>query len=583
MVMEKFYFNGDKYRIEDLVVESYKDKFHYFSCKLSAPNSATKAALGDGGHLLDDHKVVIKDRDGSTCFEGFLESVIPDGFDLKLEGRGYRVLLMDERCGRNLWINQSGSTIINALLAYSTKVVAGTIDFSGTISGTMAFHHTKILNAISSVCSQGDKDFWLTNEAGIIKLNVGTLESGTELLPVATYKAGHEIEIAKETTPIMDMVNRVRVFGAGDGINQIQACVPWIDINIVDSARSAGFDGYNADCLHADAITSQGTYGIMEGEPHIDTGLVSIETAIVAAKTILTASCSSDNLNNLEVDFLKYMPGRDVGDWVRIVDRKQGVDRTKKIIGIKRDFEDDKLVLEFMTAESEAADMLANVKRNSDFDNVNGLGATNLIEMNFPDICDNSHPYEFIFQLPDEVKFLNRIRLSYIIGAYRALSGVTSGGGSHSHTFKSKTYDPDLGALTGNVYVTGTRWDSVDNSVRVVGEQGVTRTIYGETSEAVSTHTHPITYEITEQAADLTDIQIAIDDGSGYTDPAVTTAAIEAEIGHALSTTQELNIPLDYFTANGGIKKIKIIPAGNNDGECRITGLLAVMFYMESA
>lgn len=578
VVQEKFYYDGTRYRVTDMSVESDKDYFDFFRCIVRGASAAQKASIGEGGHLLADHKVVITDRDGSTAFEGFLESVIPAGSDLILEGRDYKVLLLDERVGRDVWINKTGAQIITDLLAYSTKVVAGTITFPETISGTFSFNHDNILRCIASVCAQEGKDFWVINDAGTIKLNIGDRSRGTEVSPQFSFEAGKEIQIAVEGKPTLDTVNRQRVFGAGDGINQIQVCVPWIDIDIPDDERTQGFDGFNANCVHADATTSQGTVGIMEGKPYIDTSLVDVDSAIRSAKAILDAS--SVGLIDLTVGFLKYIPGVQIGDWVRIIDRKQGVDRTKKVITVKRNFVANRLELEFVNSQATASELLSRAKRDSDFSNIDGLGATNLLELNFPDICDNTHPYEFTFQLPDEVKFINRIKLSYIVSDYRAFTEVTTGGGLHDHDTEMKDYDVDSGSLSGNVYVVGARWEAINSEYRHVTNGAVTRTIRGETSTEIAVHTHPIDYSISEAGAPaLTDVEIWTDDGSGYVDR---TAAIEAIIG-TLSTSEELDILMtNYFTADGGIKKIKIVPASASDGECRITGLLMVMFYMES-
>jgi len=561
-------------------VESDKDYFDFFRCIIRGASEAQKTAIGEGGHLLADHKVEITDRDGSTAFEGFLESVIPAGSDLILEGRDYKVLLLDERVGRDFWVNKTGAEIITDLLAYSTKVVAGTIIFSETISGTFSFNHDNILRCIASVCAQEGKDFWVINDAGTIKLNVGDRSRGSEGTPQFSFEAGKEIQIAVEGKPTLDTVNRQRVFGAGDGINQIQVCVPWIDIDIPDDERTQGFDGYNADCLHADATTSQGTVGIMEGKPYIDTSLVDVDSAIRSAKAILDAS--SIGLIDLTVSFLKYIPGVQIGDWVKVVDRKQGVDRTKKVIKVKRNFGTGRLELEFVNSQATASELLSRAQRDSDFRNIDGLGATNLLELNFPDICDDTHPYEFIFQLPDEVKFINRVKLSYIVSDYRAFSSATSGGGSHNHDINMKDYNVDSGSLSGDVYILGARWEAINSVYRHTTYGAVTRTIISETSDTTATHTHPIDYSISE-AGDpaLTDVAIWIDDGSGYTGNEKT-SDIETAIGHTLSTSEELDIPMNYFTADGGIKKIKIVPTSASDGECRITGLLMVMFYMES-
>ena len=731
---ESFSFNGTEYIVTDLKVESENNVFDMFSCRLNGPSASVRATIGHGGHILASHEVIIKDKDGTQIFGGFLEWVEQDGVDLILKGRDYKVLLLDERTPRDAqWINQTGSTIINALVGYSTKVGVGTIDYSDTLSGTARFSHENLLRAIATICAQNDKDFWveydfstilkieydetnrdgqsyfsdtvwhtqsftpstdidinkigiyikyvsgtqtdiavsiraddgtgkpmgadLTNgtivaftdtsyswkettltpyslsgstkyhlqiksvgsqaymwgldtsptysggtfvkssdsggswtiyttldaifriygkePGGTLALYVGSRGYGSAGAPATTYSAGIETEIAAETKVTMKVVNRQRVFGAGDGINQIQVCVPWIDINEPDNDRSQGFDGTNADCTHAVATTSQGDVGVMEGKPYVDTGIVSTDIAIATAKAILDVAAPVASVKTLDVDFLKYVTGDGLGDWIRIIDRKQGVDSTLRVKKIMRSLEDKVIRMEFYTPEEDISQALARIERDSDLSNLNGLGATNLIIVNFPDICDNTTPYEMWFELPSEVIFINRIKLTYIVDDYRAFSGTTSAGSAHTHGI-----DIDQPTLTGaggsDIAYIGVQTQSgpVNKFVCATNVSNV------ESDVAESAHTHDVDFTITKQADSLTDVAIWVDDGAGFVDK---TSDIETDIGHTLGTSSEYDIPMvSYITADTNLKKIRIVPTGTNDGECRITGLCMVMFYMES-
>jgi len=569
MARQTFYYNGTEYIVFELKLDNKINDFDFFSCKILSPSATVKAAIGRGGHLIGSHEVLIVDRDGTQIFGGFLEAVDDDGFNIILKGRDYKVLLLDERTTRDLeYINQTGATIINGLLAYSTKVVAGTITYTETLSGTFRFNHDNLLKSIAEVCKQNGKDFWVWNDAGTLKLDVGSSGSGSSGSTVATYEAGAQISVTTETRPTMEIVNRQRVFGSGDGINQIQVCVPWIDVGIIDSERSQGFNGYNADCLHADASTSQSTYGIMEGKPYIDRAIISTDIAISTAKVILDEYAT--DFKRLDVEFLKYITGRVVGDWVTIIDRKKSINTAVRIKNINRNFDKNKISLIFYDPAEEISSALAKVKRDSDLSNLNGIGATNLIEINFPDICDNTNPYEMWFELPAEVEFINRIKLTYIVDDYRAFSGTTSGGSAHTHGIK--IYDPFDTSEIGFVGV-----QTYNSKNYLVCKTNITAI---ETGETESAHTHNVDFTISKQAASLTDVAIWVDDGAGYVDK---TADIETAIGHALGLTSETDIPMaPYISATAGIKKIKIVPTGTNNGECRITGLAMIMFYLES-
>jgi hypothetical protein len=174
------------------------------------------------------------------------------------------------------------------------------------------------------------------------------------------------------------------------------------------------------------------------------------------------------------------------------------------------------------------------------------------------------------FELPSEINFINRVKFTYIVGDYRAFSGTSESGGSHGHSIQVRAPLDD--SQIGMVGV-----QSYDFTNYLVSNKNLTAI---ETVESQDAHTHGIDFTIVKQAASLTDVAIWIDNGSGYIDK---TSDIETLIGHTLGTSQETNIPMaTFFTANGGIKKIKIVPTGSNNGECRITGLFMIMFYMES-
>ena len=572
----EFQYNGTKVRkIANIrIEEELTEPMALFTATMLNPSTTEKSNFVIN-HIIGSNHVKIY-RNGLLKFAGFLEEITPKGLDLELKGRSYEVLLLDERTSRNVeFINKTGAYILDdategIINKYSTKVEGGSITFTETISGTMQFNHDNLLKSVAKTCNIKSKDFWVTYPASTFLLNAGTRGSGSAESPDATYYAGKEVLVTVERKGVRDLVNRIRVFGSGDGINQIQCCVPWIDIDILDSDRSAGFDGYNADCLHADATTSQGTYGIMEGKPYIDRSIKSLDEAIATAKIYLDEFAGI--YKNLSIEFIKYVD-LELGDWIRIVDSKQGVDVTTRVKGLTHKFDihgTDIIEVILYNPFSKTEDRIKLLERDSDTTNTSGQGATNLLELNFPDICDATNPYEMFFELPSEVNFINRIKLTYVVGDYRAFASTSAAGGTHSHGIQVRA--------------------PLDNSqIGMVGVQTYSSTNYLvsntnlsaiDTVENSTTHTHEVDFTITTQGASLSDIAIWVDDGSGYVDK---TSDIETALGSTLSTTQEVDIPMaSYFTANGGIKKIKIVPTGTNNGECRITGLLMVMFYMES-
>jgi hypothetical protein len=589
----EFKYNGTKVRkISNIKIEEgLTEPMAFFTATMKNPSSAERNTFTIN-HLIGSNHVQIY-RNGVLKFGGFLEEITPSGLDIELKGRSYEVLLLDERTSRDVeYINKKGQYIIGdategIINKYSTKVTEDTITYEDILKGTIRFNHDNLLKAVAKTCNIKSKNFWVTYSDPNFLLQVGvrgnpsdalspsnTLYPSTTLYPepliIETYYAGKKILVTVERKGVKDLINRQRVFGDGDGINQIQCCVPYVDTNLPDTDRSAGFDGYNADCLHSDASSSQSTYGIMEGKPYIDRSIKSLDEAIETAKTILDEY--SNIYKNLSIKFAKYVD-LNLGDWIKIIDSKQGVDVTARIKKLVHKFNVkgiDSVGVILYNPFSTTEDKIKMIERDSDTTNTSGQGATNLLELNFPDICDSDTPYEMLFELPSEVNFINRVKLTYLVDDYRAFSGTSAAGGEHKHEIRVRAPLDD--SQIGMVGV-----QSYDFTNYLVSNTNLTAI---DTVETQDSHTHGIDFTITKQSASLSDVEIWIDNGSGYIEK---TSDIETAIGHSLGLTQEVDIPMaSYFSTDGGIKKIKIVPTGSNNGECRITGLLMIMFYMES-
>lgn len=559
---EKFYFNGVRYTVDNLTLENQINNFDTFSCRVLSISDTLRSTIGRGGHLLASHEVLINDIDGTLIFGGFLEDAKDEGSNLILTGRDYKVLLLDERTPRNLeYINQTGSTIINSILGYSSKVVAGTITFAGTISGTLSFNHDNLLRAVASVCAQGGVDFWLENDAGTIKLNVGT--RGTT--PGITYKAGREIAVTGQQKPTRDIINRQRVFGHGDGINQIEVCVPYLNqsIGMPDTDRRKGFDTTLGDTAHAAATTSQSTYGVMEGKPYVDRGIVSTDIAITKAKLILDDSAA--DYKRLDVVFLKYVEGRIPGDTVTVVDRKKNINEAMRIKKINRNMDRKIITMTFFNEYDELSDRLANVQRDSDLSNINGLGATNIFQIASYENCDNPNPLNLRFRLPDDIVLVNKVFCSFKLKDYRAYHTGLAADAAHTHTLAQKVYDESLKTGTPDIYLVGELFFNVIDGYKL-GSGDSTRTLLAETSSAGTSHNHAVTYAINEVT--LTSPSVVV------------TAGIEgAETAVGTYTTDQNEIDItSNIGATGNWMNVKFVPNKPMRIECNIY----VKCYIES-
>ena len=568
-----FTYNGTAYPVVDLKVTSRKNDFDFFSCRLMGPSTSGRTAIGQGGHLLGSHEVVITESSGGTIFGGFLESVREDGLDLILEGRDYQVLLLDERTPRDLeYINQTGSTIVNGLLGYSTKIVAGTITYSETISGTIVFSHENLLRGVSAACKPEGKDFWVQKDAGVLKLYIGTRGSGSEGSPTATYYTGNEIGITSKERPTRDIVNRQRVFGYGDGINQIQVCVPYLnaDVGMPDTDNMKGFHTTAGDCTHADATTNQGTYGIMEGKPFVDRSIVSTDVAISVAKAILDDSAS--DLSILDIEFLRYVSSRIPGDWIRVIDRKKALDTTLRIKEIQREVDRNRIKMTFFNPQDDIAQKIAEIERNSDLNNVNGIGATNIYQVGpLIENFQNTFPTSMYVYIPTKAKIINDVRLNYKVLQYRADSTIsasgassTSGAGtSHQHTLLNGVWPG-----SSNIYLMGA--EASGNKSYAGNGVDVNVTTFSESTthtHLVSDHTHSQLFGIVQAAVTLPTVTISIGGVDRFT--SLSGDQVDLDIASFMSTGWNTII----FTPNSG---------ATPSGVGRIQADCMVQCYIES-
>lgn len=560
--------------VSNVILKSTLNNYDLLTFVLINPSSTDRTVIDKGGHVWGRHNIELFDTKGLKIFGGFIEGVeeIAGTRNLKLTCRDYKCLLNDESVPRDFqYINQRADTIISGARSYSSKVQGYSANnFSNVVPGTFRKSHQTILSIVASVCEMFDKDFWVDRVEPYFYLYTGTKSRGSQVSPQHTWSVGSELRSVTLEKLGKDIINRQKVFGAGDGINQIQACVPYINQGVADSQRSAGFGGYNANCIHSTASASQAAYGVMEGKPYTDVSIVDVNVAIQMAKTILDTSLSN-TFAKISVEMAKWVDLVLVGDWVRIVSVKERINQVVRISSINRSFDDRKMDVTFISPNEYMETVLDQVQRDMSISNTSGVGATNCFVITFPDNCDTAHPYEMIFQLPSEVKYIDRVKFTYLTESYRGYSATLSAGGRHSHNLQlwhvdnSKTFYrlgvQNLGGAIGWTYV-------VDSGAST-----------GVLTSADTGHTHPVDFNIYTQYPALSDMTIAINDGSGFVDR---TAAIEAA-GGVLYTSGRMDINLTpYFTANGGVKRLRLTPYGLNNGECRIIGLLTVMFYMES-
>ena len=511
-------------KIANVVVrEDLGKPMKFFAATMRHPSDSERTTLEAArGHLIGSHRIQIY-RKNVEKFDGFLEAADPVGLDFVLQGRSHEVLLFDERTSQDIeFTNKTGEQIIRNSVndsgivpTYSTKITEFDITYPETIAGTMRYNHENLLQGTARVCNINSKDFWVTRTTTpAFKLHTGTRGFGSVGSPVATYTVGKEIKITYGKKNVRDLINRIRVFGSGDGINQIQVCVPWIDVNLPDSDRRGGFDGYDAgdDCTHTVATASQSSVGIMEGKPHVDRAIMSKANAIEIAKTILDERAQL--YQNLKVDFMKYVD-LNLGDWIGIVDTKAGLNVSTRIKSLTHRYNmggQDIIEVEVYNPFSSTEDRINIQERDSDTVNISGQGATNVMQIQSYENCDAGHPLNVRFRLPDDVVQVNKVLLSFNLADYRAYHTANAGESAHTHSLglwnESSSYETFLLGVE----------DRGGGNVVFVGAPGIAS---ASVSDSGSSHTHSVTFGINEIT--LTDPSVVVTAGIDGSETAVDT------------------------------------------------------------
>ena len=468
------------------------------------------------GHKIENNRLEIYRR-GVKKFDGFVEEARPDGrLNVEVVARSFEVLLLDELTSREVrYVNQTGNTVINQLLSnFSTKINAGTIDYPDVLAGTLRFSHDNLFRSMAKVCNIKEKDFWVTYNGTNFLLNVGDRGAGSENSPVETYSAGRDIAVTIEKQGSINIINRQRVFGSGDGINQIQACVPYIDLGISDNERSQGFGGFNANCEHAGASTSQSEFGIMEGVPVTDRSIVDTSSAIEVAKDILTKH--SGVFKTLDVRFMRYYD-LNIGDWIRVVDRKADLDVTTRIKTIDHKVtlgQIDSISVELYNPFDDTENKINLQERNATTQNIHGMGATNIFQVSEQENCSNGYPLNVRFRLPDDVKVVNKVLLSFRLSGYRAYHQGMTSEGAHSHGFTIPIYPHDISGLTGDIYLIGARQYHFGGNYqgqRLAHGETLSRQLQSQTTSEETGHSHPIQFGIITQNLTSPSVTVKVD------------------------------------------------------------------------
>lgn len=471
----------------------------------------------------------------------------------------------------------------------------------GTVSFSRQFEYTweneNLLSALYSVPKPFTGEYQWTWDTSVYpwKLNLVAPPAGVQ----AYIRYGFNLQGVTKVTDPRELCTRLYCLGYGEGVNQLTI-----------SEINGGLPYLDADTI--------GTYGVINRIwvdrrfTHADTLKARGEAMLEELKTPrITYSVEASELYRLTNDPIDRFQ---TGTLVRVIDEELGVDIVARVINRRRPDvtgAPGDVQLEIANKPSDIAGSIAELADRQRINEVYAQGATNLDSHDFADNCDPEHPAILKFYIPEETVRINKMMLSYDVGAFRAYSkaieaapATTSGPSSTTTTASggATTSGPSSATTTGTsnewtmdvLGVPGLSSNSGHSHTVVIGGVPYTTSFDGAHSHLIRAdhkhdmpHTHsigPHTHEMDhthEIPAHTHDIEYGIFEGPT---PSVLDIEVDGNSIEGLGTSvQDLDI-IPHLSKDGGGKitrgwhEIKITP----DSLGRIIANVNLQIFVQS-
>lgn len=284
--------------------------------------------------------------------------------------------------------NVAANTIAADILAVTGYALAE----CPTTVVSIRFEYAQRWAALQKLAEVLGKDLWLSADG----VHIG--DKGT------TKTVPGFIALEKEEDSD-GLINRAYVLGAGDGINQ-----------------AAGT---------AEDSASQTTFGLRERA----FALREYDSpTTLSTKAAQIVSESKDPIVSVRavIPFTSDVIGLDVGDTITIDDADLGLSGNYKIL--RMNITPTKITLDVVNQVKYLSEKLKQMKERLEVIGVYEQGATNLYSVQDSDNADPTHPLELKVYVPPEAVAINRVKLNMVVGAFRAYSRATKGGGAATAT-----------------------------------------------------------------------------------------------------------------------------------------------------
>ncbi|MHA1383274.1 MAG: LamG domain-containing protein, partial [Candidatus Helarchaeota archaeon] len=355
----------------------------------------------------------------------------------------------------------------------------------GNIS--IRFEHANRLNAIGKVAEATDYKWWVSTDPKDYDIDILNFASDQgETSSQKTFDIGSTCIKTSQEKDINNVVNYVRALGYGDGINQLKTSVyaastqsSFLNENI-DSTQStilvadaSDFDSTGSARIAEEQITYAGisantltgctrgvnsttarahnkncyieqhfasdspqtgssiqTYGLMD-QTFIDKTIVNRETLEVIASGYLSDKKSPIIRIKIKPDEPLTDATLNIGDTVTVTDPEANISGDYRIVGL--DYTSNygvlDLEIEVSNRSLEFIEQMNKQREESESMAKYMQGSTNIYAINEAENCDENHPLNMRFYLPDDLVALNKVLLSFKLKDYRS---YTSTSGSNS-------------------------------------------------------------------------------------------------------------------------------------------------------
>ena len=390
-----------------------------YSDKLNVINEASIKMSGTGEvkrTLLEVGSQVHIYRNGTLEFHGLTDSIdYLEGGAISIHASGYEVWLAKENgdYSSSPYTSTASATILGDIIGESNYFTAGTVE-TGTDIDFRAEVTDSLWNAISNLREKTQQDIGID----YVNTEIDVLDHKGSSTSVATFNAGITIGNIR-VSQSYPLGNDVRVYGKGDGANQIKS-----------DHTSHGQDSGGG--------SSQETYGIIRKIVR-DPSVISEDEANKLADALV--AIYKDPIKIYDFEVLNPNQSLVCGDVITLNARAQGLTEEEvRIVGIEKGSRGGQEYLTLQVTNKEYGrlvkkrnEILADIEKNARDQQTYMQGTTNILT--FPEMinANNTSPLKVLADFPtsfiyDEAgnRRVNSFTLDYDVDEFRKTVGTAS-------------------------------------------------------------------------------------------------------------------------------------------------------------